>query len=170
MCRAYGPRDEVDGIVEAWGRERLDFDPEPLAVFSRLLRLERHIDRMRRQTFSRHNIEPWEFEMLSALRRQGAPYRLTAGRLMQETLVSSGTVTNRIDRMVAHGFAERLPDVDDRRVVHVQATERGLGTVDNAMADLLNVERHQLGSMDKVSQRQLANLLRELLSHFEREA
>ena len=89
---------------------------------------------------------------------------------MQETLVSSGTVTNRIDRMVVHGLAERIPDVDDRRVVHVQATGRGLAVVDNAMADLLDVERHQLSNMDRVTQRELANLLRELLSHFEREA
>ena len=170
MNTTDGLRDEVDGIVAAWGRERLDFDPEPLAVFSRLLRLERHIDRMRRQTFVRHNIEPWEFEMLSALRRQGFPYQLTAGRLMQETLVSSGTVTNRIDRMVAHGFAIRLPDISDRRVVHVQITHKGLDVVDAAMADLLAVERRQLEDMDRESQRQLADRLRELLSHFERES
>ncbi|MCF2706749.1 winged helix-turn-helix transcriptional regulator [Arcanobacterium haemolyticum] len=162
-------RDEVDGIVEAWARERTDFKPEPLAVFSRLLRLDRHLDRMRRQTFARHGLESWEFEMLAALRRQGEPYRLTAGRLMQETLVSSGTVTNRIDRMVAHGNARRLADKSDRRIVHVEATEEGIALVDAAMADLLDVEREQLVGFDDESVRQLADLLRELLSHFERQ-
>ncbi|MDN6486508.1 MarR family winged helix-turn-helix transcriptional regulator [Ancrocorticia populi] len=161
-------RDEVDGIVAAWGRERTDFNPEPLSVFSRLLRLDRHIDKMRRQTFAKHGIESWEFEMLAALRRQGKPYRLTAGRLVQETLVSSGTVTNRIDRMVAHGYAERHPDPKDRRVVHVQATEAGVRVVDAAMEDLLTAEQHELEDMPIAEQKELAVLLRQLLAHFER--
>jgi DNA-binding MarR family transcriptional regulator len=161
-------RDEVDGIVEAWGRERRDFDVEPLSVFSRMVRLNYHIERMRKQAFARHNIESWEFEMLAALRRQGAPYRLTAGRLMQETLVSSGTVTNRIDRMVAHGYARRLPDPSDRRVVHVEATPAGLAVVDAAMKDLLEVEGEQLAGFDVESRKALANYLREMLAHFEK--
>ena len=163
-------RDEVDGIVAAWGRERTDFNPEPLSVFSRLLRLDRHIDRMRRQTFATYGIESWEFEMLAALRRQGKPYRLTAGRLVQETLVSSGTVTNRIDRMVTHGYAERHPDPKDRRVVHVQATQRGVDLVDAAMSDLRDAEQRQLEDMPVRNQKELADLLRQLLAHFEREA
>lgn len=169
MHNSHEVRDEVDGIVAAWGRERTDFDPEPLAVFSRLLRLDHHIDRMRRQTFAKYGIESWEFEMLAALRRQSYPFRLTAGRLVQETLVSSGTVTNRIDRMVTHGFAERHPDPRDRRVVHVQATKKGVEIVDAAMADLLQAEQSQLEDMDPAQQKQLADLLRQLLAHFERE-
>lgn len=164
MRTTQEPRDEVDGIVEAWNRERPDFDPEPLSVFSRLVRLTRHIEKMRRLTFARHSIESWEFEMLAALRRQGSPFRLTAGRLMQETLVSSGTVTNRIDRMVERGNARRLPDPGDKRVVHVEATDAGVALVDAAMADLLTVERLYLaGSSDE-----LAVQLRDLLARFER--
>lgn len=161
-------RDEVDGIVEAWGRERPDFNPEPLAVFSRLLRLTYHIDQMRKEAFASHNIESWEFEMLAALRRQGEPYQLTAGRLMQETLVSSGTITNRIDRMIALGHAERIPDPHDKRVVHVRATRAGLALVDAAMADLLTLESQQLDGIDLHARSELANSLRELLAHFER--
>ena len=168
MKTAREPRDEVDGIVESWGRDRPDFDPEPLAVFSRMVRLTYHIDKMRRQAFTRHSIESWEFEMLAALRRQGPPYRLTAGRLMQETLVSSGTVTNRIDRMVARGNARRLPDPTDKRVVHVEATPAGVELVDQAMADLLDLESEQLDGLGADSSRELAALLRELLAHFER--
>ena len=161
-------RDEVDGIVEAWQRERPDFDVEPLTVFSRMVRLNHHIERMRKRAFFHHGIESWEFEMLAALRRQGAPYRLTAGRLMQETLVSSGTVTNRIDRMIAHGYARRLPDPDDKRVVHVEATPEGIAVVDAAMADLLELEGGQLANLDRGSRRELAGSLRELLAYFER--
>lgn len=158
--------DEVDGIVAAWKRERPDFNPEPLAVFSRLWRLQSHIDKMRRQTFARHGIESWEFDMLCALRRQ-SEHRLTAGKLMRETLVSSGTVTNRIDRMVAHGFAKRLHDPEDGRVVHVEATAEGLAVVDAAMADLLSVEDAHMANMSDVERRQLAQMLRVLLAHFD---
>ncbi len=160
-------RDEVDGIVEAWVRERPDIHPEPLAIFSRLLRLDRHVKKIRRQIFARFGLEPWEFEMLTALRRQGAPYRLTAGRLMQETLVSSGTVTNRIDRMVARGNARRLAHESDKRVVLVEATLEGLAVVDEAMAALLEVQREHLSHFDDDAAGQLAAYLRELLSSFE---
>nr|WP_275587051.1 MarR family transcriptional regulator [Arcanobacterium pluranimalium] len=88
-------------------------------------------------------METWEFEMLSALRRQGVPFQLTAGQLMQETLVSSGTITNRIDRMVDHGFVKRTSDPADKRVVYVVATAAGIEAVDRAMEALLIAE-HQL--------------------------
>ena len=158
--------DEVDGIVAAWKHARPDFDAEPLHVFSRLWRLQSHIDKMRRQTFARHGIESWEFDMLCALRRQ-PELQLTAGKLMRETLVSSGTVTNRIDRMVSHGFARRLPDPEDGRVVHVEVTPEGLDVVDAAMADLLAVEEEHMKDMDPAARRELAGLLRTLLVHFD---
>lgn len=160
-------RDEVDGIVAAWGRERPDFDASPLAVFSRVMRLSRHLERFRRLAFATHNLESWEFEMLSALRRQGAPYQLTAGRLMQETLVSSGTVTNRIDRMIAHGLVTRHTDENDGRVVHVRATKEGIAAVDAAMADLLDKERVMLEALDGEGEEELVALLRQLLVQFE---
>ncbi|MBM7824776.1 DNA-binding MarR family transcriptional regulator [Arcanobacterium pluranimalium] len=135
--------DEVDHIVAAWQDQRPDFNAQPLALFSRLLRLGRHLDRIRRATFADFGLETWEFEMLSALRRQGVPFQLTAGQLMQETLVSSGTITNRIDRMVDHGFVKRTSDPADKRVVYVVATAAGIEAVDRAMEALLIAE-HQL--------------------------
>lgn len=72
-------RDEVDEIAEAWHRERADLDLGPVEVFSRISRLERLLDRARREAFSAHDIEPWEFDVLAALRRAGKPYRLTPG-------------------------------------------------------------------------------------------
>ena len=92
--------------------------PSRFRCFPRLLRLDRHIDKMRRQTFAKHGIESWEFEMLAALRRQGKPYRLTAGRLVRETLVSSGIVTQPDQsNPVAHGYAERHPGSSEEFVV-----------------------------------------------------
>src|SRR5690554_1535208 len=100
-------RDEVDRIVEAWTRERPDLDVSPLHVLSRVGRLARHLDRARRQAFQSSSLESWEFDVLSALRRAGEPYQLSPKALMQATLVSSGTMTNRIDRLVQRNLVER---------------------------------------------------------------
>ena len=92
-------QDEVDGVVEAWRRERPDLDVTPMQVLSRISRLARHLDRERAGAFSRHDLEYWEFDVLAALRRAGSPYHLTPGQLVKETLVTSGTMTNRVDRL-----------------------------------------------------------------------
>lgn len=129
--------DEVDRIVAGWHQVRPDLDVTPLQVFSRISRISRMLDLARRRAFAKHSIESWEFDVLSALRRSGEPHGLTPGRLIAETLVSSGTMTNRIDRMVAHGLVSRLPDPQDGRVVHVALTPLGTQKVDAAITDLL---------------------------------
>ena len=156
-------QDEVDRIVAAWGRERPDLDPRPLHVFSRVSRLSRRLDLARRRVFIDHALEGWEFDVLSALRRAGEPYELTAGRLLNELLVSSGTMTNRIDRMVAHGYVVRAVGTTDRRVVLVRLTPRGKETVDAAMADLLHSEQELLAELEPAEAEQLTSLLRRLL-------
>ena len=115
-------RDEVDALTEAWARERPDLDLAPVAVFSRISRLARHLDLARRQAFTRVGLESWGFDVLSALRRAGAPYELSPGRLIRETLVTSGTMTNRVDRLVHARLVERHPDPEDRRGVLVRLT------------------------------------------------
>ena len=117
--------DEVDRLVAAWRRERPDLDVEPLEVLSRVSRLARHLDRARRLAFSEHSLEPWEFDVLTALRRAGTPYQLSPGQLLTQTLVTSGTMTNRIDRLAKKGLVERLPDPSDRRGVLVRLTDGG---------------------------------------------
>src|SRR5690625_4643243 len=163
MVEHDAERDEVDRIVAAWQRERPDLAADPLHVFSRVTRLARHLDLARRRTFAAHELELWEFDVLSALRRSGAPYKLTPGQLMTETLVSSGTMTNRIDRMVAHGLVVRTAGTTDRRVVFVRLTAQGKQRVDAAMADLLRTEEVLLEQLDEAERVQLRNLLRRLL-------
>ena len=134
-------RDEVDELTEAWSRERADLDLAPVAVFSRITRLARHLDLARREAFTAHDIESWEFDVLAALRRAGAPYELSPGRLLRETLVTSGTMTNRVDRLAGRGFVERHPDPEDRRGVLVRLTAEGKAAVDGAFTALLDAER-----------------------------
>lgn len=159
-------RDEVDDLSEAWARERPDLDLAPVAVFSRLSRLSRHLDLARRAAFTAHGIESWEFDVLAALRRTGSPYELSPGRLLRETLVTSGTMTNRVDRLAARGLVERLPDPADRRGVLVRLTPEGKAAVDGAFEALLAAERGFLGGLSGDQQAQLADLLRRLLVPF----
>jgi DNA-binding MarR family transcriptional regulator len=152
-------RDEVDRLVEAWQRERSDLDLRPMEVLSRVTRLGHHLDRARRQAFAEHALESWEFDVLAALRRAGAPYELSPGRLLRETLVTSGTMTNRVDRLAARGLVERLPDPRDRRGVLVRLTSSGLSTVDGALEGLLRREKALLAGLDAADQRRLRDLV-----------
>ncbi len=159
-------RDEVDDLVEAWGRERGDLDLAPVEVFSRISRLARRLDLARRDAFTAHGIESWEFDVLAALRRAGAPYELSPGRLLRETLVTSGTMTNRVDRLTARGLVERLPDPRDRRGVLVRLTIEGKSAVDGAFEALLAAEAGLLADLPKRERVRLAQLLRSLLAPF----
>jgi DNA-binding MarR family transcriptional regulator len=156
--------DEVDTLLDAWRRERPDLDVAPMEVLSRISRLAHHLDRRRAAAFSAHGLEPWEFDVLAALRRSGAPYQLTPGQLLRETLVTSGTMTNRVDRLAARGLVERDDHPGDRRGVLVRLTDQGRETVDGALADLLAAEREMLESLPDTDRGRLVGALRQLLS------
>ena len=159
--------DEVDHLVAAWARERPDLDVRPLEVLSRVTRLARHLDRARRTAFAAHGLETWEFDVLAALRREGRPYVLSPGQLIGQTMVSSGTMTNRVDRLENAGLVQRLPDPQDRRGVHVRLTPRGKERVDAALADLLDRERALLKGLSRSDRETLSSLLRRLVVPFE---
>jgi DNA-binding MarR family transcriptional regulator len=160
-------RDEVDDLVAAWRDQRPDLDVAPLQVLSRVSRLARHLDIARRGAFAAHDLESWEFDVLSALRRAGPPFRLTPGALLRATLVTSGTMTNRIDRLAAAGLVAREPDPRDRRGVLVTLSERGRAVVDGAFSDLLEREHALLARLGPDQRRVLAGLLRTLLVPFD---
>jgi DNA-binding MarR family transcriptional regulator len=160
-------QDEVERLLVAWRRERPDLDVEPLAVLSRVSRLARHLDRARRAAFARHGLEAFEFDVLAALRRAGRPYELTPGDLLVQTLVASGTMTNRLDRLESRGLVRRHPDPADRRAVRVRLTARGRAKVDAVLGDLLDRERDVLGDLSRRQQQTLAGLLRAMLVRFD---
>jgi DNA-binding MarR family transcriptional regulator len=158
------PTDEVDDLVAAWQAERPDLDVRPMQVLSRVSRLARHLDRERRNAFAGHELEPWEFDVLAALRRQGAPYELSPGALLRATLVTSGTMTNRIDRLEQAGLVRRRPDPQDKRGVLVTLTAAGQSRVDAALAGLLEAEQALLAGLTESGRHTLAGLLRVLLA------
>jgi DNA-binding MarR family transcriptional regulator len=156
--------DEVDALLDAWRRERPDLDVAPMEVLSRISRLAHHLDQRRARAFSAHGLEPWEFDVLAALRRSGPPYQLTPGQLLRETLVTSGTMTNRVDRLVARNLVSRDDHPGDRRGVLVRLTNRGQETVDAALADLLDAERDMLTDLPGTDRTRLVEALRRLLA------
>ena len=154
--------------MEDWSRERPDTDVAPLQVLSRVTRLAQQLDRARRAAFAAHQLDIWEFDVLSALRRAGSPYELSPGALVRETMVTSGTMTNRVDRLVARQLVTRRADPGDRRGVLVRLTSAGRETVDAALDALLASERDLLTGLDGRDQQRLAALLRELTAAFDR--
>lgn len=159
--------DEVDRIVDAWARERPDIDFTPLQVLSRVGRLARYVDRSRRTAFAASDLVPWEFDVLAALRRAGPPYQLSPKALLQQTLVSSGTMTNRIDKLVERRLVERRTDPHDGRGVLVTMTTKGAEQVDAAIAELVAEEAELLAGLSRADQERLATLLRKLSLDFD---
>jgi len=155
-------QDEVDRIVEAWRHERPDLDFAPLHVLSRVGRLSKHLDRARREAFHASDLESWEFDVLSALRRAGDPYQLSPKTLLQQTLVSSGAMTNRIDRLVTRDLVERRTDPNDGRGILVTMTGEGRRAVDAAIERLVTAEDALLSDLSDDDRRRLADLLRTL--------
>ena len=153
--------------MAAWQAQRPDLDIEPMQVLSRISRLARHLDIARRGAFADHGLETWEFDVLSALRRQGPPFQLTPGALLRATLVTSGTMTNRIDRLAAAGLVRREPDPRDKRGVLVTLTDQGVARADAALADLLRRERALLSGLNPGERQHLADLMRILLAPFD---
>ena len=156
-------RDEVDEIVAAWRRERPDLDVEPLQVLSRVTRLAAVLDERRADAFVGHGLQGHEFDVLSVLRRSGEPFERTAGELATLTHVTTGTMTSRLDRLVARDFVTRQPDPGDGRIVRVRLTPAGRQRVDAAFAELLRSERELLATLDAPSSAGLAEALRSLL-------
>lgn len=162
------PMDHVDEIVAQWQRERPDVDVSGMALIGRVSRLERAIAPLLAEVFARHGLEAWEFDMLATLRRSGAPYQLTAGQLVSSMMITSGAVTNRIDRLESRGLIRRERDPHDGRVVRVTLTEAGLETIDAALPDHATNELDMIGVLEPEERETLIALLSKLTSSLER--
>src|ERR1700685_4214124 len=117
--------DEVEQLVAGWREALPDVDVSPLEVLPGFTRLHPPHDRQRSTIFARHDLETWTFDVLSALRRVGPPYELSPGQLLAQTMVTSGTMTNRINHLEQRGLVRRKPDPKDARSVRVRLTPEG---------------------------------------------
>jgi DNA-binding MarR family transcriptional regulator len=159
----HGPQDAVDAIVAAWGRERPDLDVTSVEVVSRVTRLSARFTQALEANFAAHGLTKATFEALAALRRSGAPYRLSQTELMRTLSLTPGTVSVRIARLVEEGLAARHDDPSDRRGVIVALTPAGEAAFEDVVEDHLATERRLLAALEPGQQAELARLLRRLL-------
>jgi DNA-binding MarR family transcriptional regulator len=152
--------DHVDEIVQQWTAERPDVDVSGMAVIGRLTRLERAIRPRLNEVFAAHDLESWEFDVLATLRRNGEPHQLTPGQLLDSMMITSGAMTNRIDRLERRGYVRRSPDPTDKRQVLVTLTAAGHDKVDAALVDHAANELALIEALKPDQRDQLVELLR----------
>ncbi|MBM7806717.1 DNA-binding MarR family transcriptional regulator [Geodermatophilus bullaregiensis] len=155
--------DAVDLILEQWARERPDLDCSPMGVIGRISQLQREVFLAQRATFARHGLDVPSFDVLAALRRAGEPYQLTPTALMRTALVTSGAITQRLDRLEERGLITRTRSQSDGRAVVVTLTAAGRAALDAALPDHLETERGLLAGLSDDDQLRLADLLRRFL-------
>lgn len=159
--------DPVDVILAQWRRERPDLDVSPMGVIGRMGRLVKHLDRAIQETFSTFDLTIGEFDVLAALRRSGQPYQLTPTELFNTLMVTSGTMTHRIDRLEQAERVRRIPDPSDRRGTLIELTDKGFAVIEQAVEAHVINEHRILSGLEVLERESLAQLLRKLLASFE---
>ncbi|RQW28348.1 MarR family transcriptional regulator [Rhodobacteraceae bacterium CH30] len=155
--------DQIDQIVALWRAVRPDLDPSSTEVIGRIARMEYFITRRVLQDLALHAINVGEFDVLAALRRAGAPFQLSPGQLQNMVLISSGALTNRINRLEKAELVTRHTDPNDRRGVIVTLTDKGFTVIEDAVSHHLAAEAELLEPLDQTERVQLAALLKKLL-------
>ncbi|ESY84455.1 MarR family transcriptional regulator [Mesorhizobium australicum] len=156
--------DRAGKAIEQWQRERPDLDVSPMAVIGRLNEVSSLIARDRlAPLFARFGLQAGEFDVLATLRRSGSPYALTPTALYEATMVTSGAMTNRLDRLEKAGLILRAPHPNDRRGIVVRLTEKGLALIDEAVAAHVANEHQILSGLTLAERETLSQLLEKLI-------
>ncbi len=159
--------DHVDSILVQWGRERPDLDIGPMATIGRIKRLNQHLMRGMEKTWAAYGLNAASFDVLATLRRAGPPYALSPGDLMASTLVTSGTMTHRIDQLEKAGLVERLRNPDDGRGFLVSLSPKGRDLIDEVVTDHVQTQAELVAGLSDAQRAQLDELLRRFLAGFE---
>lgn len=162
--------DPIDKILTQWKQESPDLDVSSLGVTGRILQLARLLEKHREAVLADFDLNLWSFDMLATLRRQGAPYRLKPTELYGLLMLSSGAMTNRIDRLEKEGLVTRLRDPDDRRGIRVQLTSQGVERVEAVMPVLFAEENRLVEALSQTETQALTDLLRQFLTAMNRES
>lgn len=125
--------DEIDTIKAQWAQQRPDLDTDPMALIGRLMRLTQHLSQEMSVTFAKFGLTGAGFDVLATLLRSGSPHALSPNQLLSTMMITSGTMTNRIDQLEKQGFVKRIKSTEDRRSVQIALTEKGRTVVDEAV-------------------------------------
>lgn len=156
-------QDRIDRILAQWCRERPDLDTRAMALVGRIQRTAAALRPRLDETHERSGLQGESFDVLAALRRAGRPYQLSPTHLYREMMLTSGAMTNRIDRLEEAGLVSRRPDPHDRRGTLVRLTAKGKALIDAATTEHVANEERLLAGLNAREQLQLADLLRKLL-------
>lgn len=155
--------DSIEGLLAEWTRERPDLDPSPFGIYGRIWRLSTTLIGDAEQWLKPLGLTFESFSLIVTLRRSGAPYELNPTALYRESLLTSGAITNRIDRVEDEGLVKRLPDPNDRRGTIVRLTAKGRSLADRAIKLHFEALAETLAALDRSERKQLAALLSKLL-------
>lgn len=161
------PLDHVDHILAQWRKERPDLDVGPMGLLGRLSRLTTHLGREVEAVLLKHGLSSSAFDVLATLRRAGQPYRLSPGDLLAMTVVSSGTMTNRIDQLEKAGLVERIHNPQDRRSVLISLTDPGFAIVEEAVGAHVENQHRLVAGLSDEERAALNRLLKRFLQDFE---
>jgi DNA-binding MarR family transcriptional regulator len=160
--------DHVDRMLVVWKRELPDLDLATEGIVERIQKLQRYLDRAMNETLAEFKLDRGEWWLLGALRRSGPPYRQSPGKLAEDIGLSSGAMTNRLDRLEEAGLIRRLPDPDDRRALQVELTDTGWQAWQDSVGAQARKEFLVAAALDPEEKEQLNALLRRLMLEFER--
>jgi DNA-binding MarR family transcriptional regulator len=162
--------DNVDRMLEVWKHELPDLDLATEGIVERIQKLNKYLDRVMNETLAEFNLDRGEWRLLGALRRSGPPYRRSPGHLADDLGLSSGAMTNRLDRLEGAGLLRRLPDPDDRRALKVELTDAGWRAWQDSTGAQAQKEALLASALDPAEKEALNGLLRRLMLEFERQS
>lgn len=164
---APAAEDHVDRMLLVWKRELPDLDLATEGIVERIQKLQRYLDRAMNETLAEFKLDRGEWWLLGALRRSGPPYRKSPGKLAEDIGLSSGAMTNRLDRLEDAGLIRRLPDPDDRRALQVELTDAGWQAWQDSVGAQARKEALVASALDPEEKELLNGLLRRLMLEFE---
>ncbi|WP_045373882.1 MarR family winged helix-turn-helix transcriptional regulator [Vibrio campbellii] len=159
--------DAIDKVVSQWAKEKPELDTEPMAIMGRLMRIAKHMENHVAELHKRYDLKMGEFDVLATLRRSGKPYRLTPSELISSMMLTSGAMTNRLDKLEKKGLIAREHSKEDRRSVTVELTTKGFELIDSLIEQHLQAQHELMGSLSSAEKGQVNQALKLLLPQYE---
>ncbi|MGF1749167.1 MULTISPECIES: MarR family winged helix-turn-helix transcriptional regulator [Vibrio] len=159
--------DAVDRVVTQWAKEKPELETEPMAMMGRMMRLAKYMETQVAEVHKKYDLKMGEFDVLATLRRSGSPYQLTPSELIDSMMLTSGAMTNRMDKLESKGYISRTHSKEDRRSVRVKLTDEGLVLIDKMMEEHVEVQQKLVHSLSKPQKKNLNQLLKHWLGQFE---
>ncbi|MFA0087815.1 MarR family winged helix-turn-helix transcriptional regulator [Vibrio sp. 10N.261.51.F12] len=159
--------DAVDRVVAQWAKEKPDLETEPMAMMGRMMRLAKYMENQVAEVHKKYDLKMGEFDVLATLRRSGTPYQLTPSELIDSMMLTSGAMTNRLDKLESKGYISRTHSEEDRRSVRVKLTSGGLVLIDKMIEEHVDVQRELVQSLSKPQKKNMNQLLKHWLGQFE---